>query len=187
MSHFGCCSMDTDYVVRFCKDVETRSQSGYDKFGRLNDVFVAGSGQYNFVQVNYTLNCWIDLYIRNFTMVIFNYVKTYSSGGLECICNVTFDSKCRINAELAIPCKKLGARVFEGLTVGFRLPSWEIVYIGMTQHGYNKAYNEYSFGKDLVQVSPDTGLGVTLSGSGVTGSSPTTLSPMLLNIDWTYT
>ncbi|KAM0043222.1 hypothetical protein Hdeb2414_s0010g00338701 [Helianthus debilis subsp. tardiflorus] len=37
--------------------------------------------------------------------------------------------------------------------------------------------------KPTVMVSPKTGLEVTLSGSAATGSPPTTLFPMLLNID----
>ncbi|KAI5418458.1 hypothetical protein KIW84_042913 [Lathyrus oleraceus] len=45
----------SDVVVRFCKDVESRSQTGYVDFGRFDrfNYFVAGSGQYDFVQEFY--------------------------------------------------------------------------------------------------------------------------------------
>uniref|UniRef100_A0A251T5F9 Uncharacterized protein n=1 Tax=Helianthus annuus TaxID=4232 RepID=A0A251T5F9_HELAN len=44
----------TDCAIRFCKDVETRSQSGYVGFGKFEgfNYFVAGSERYNFVQVS---------------------------------------------------------------------------------------------------------------------------------------
>ncbi|KAL6993510.1 hypothetical protein U1Q18_011622 [Sarracenia purpurea var. burkii] len=53
---------DSDLVVRFCKDVESRSQTGYVDFGRFDNFnyFVAGSGQVNFVQEFYNgdlINC----------------------------------------------------------------------------------------------------------------------------------
>ncbi|MFS8032035.1 hypothetical protein Hanom_Chr17g01552871 [Helianthus anomalus] len=35
--------------------------------------------------------------------------------------------------------------MFEGFTVGYHPRSWEIVYNGMTQYGYEKAYKDYSF------------------------------------------
>nr|GEZ37465.1 uncharacterized protein [Tanacetum cinerariifolium] len=125
--------------------------------------------------------------------------------GLDCVCNVTSESDCRVIVELAITCEKSGQRVFEGFTVGFHPRSWEVVYNGMTQYGYEQAYKDYSFDTDqsqvtlymtaiasvskLVQkptitVSPETGLEVTLSGSGANGSPPTTLSPTLLDISW---
>ncbi|GMP31822.1 hypothetical protein CsSME_00005884 [Camellia sinensis var. sinensis] len=53
---------DSDLVVRFCKDVESRSQTGYVDFGRFDksNFFVAGSGHVNFVQDFYNgdlINC----------------------------------------------------------------------------------------------------------------------------------
>lgn len=36
----------------------------------------------------------------------------------------------------------------------------------------------------LAQVSPELGLEVSLSGSGATGSQPTTLSPTILMVAW---
>ncbi|KAL4583306.1 hypothetical protein LXL04_007876 [Taraxacum kok-saghyz] len=81
-----------------------------------------------------------------------------------------------------------------------------MVYNGMTQIGYEKTHTDYSFDTDQSDVSlymtaiasfshlvkkkpsikvfPDTGLAVTLSGSGAIGTPPTTLSPTLLDINW---
>ncbi|KAF3960433.1 hypothetical protein CMV_014856 [Castanea mollissima] len=43
---------DSDLVIRFCKDVESRSQKGYVDFGRFDKLnyFVTGSGIVDFVQ-----------------------------------------------------------------------------------------------------------------------------------------
>ncbi|XP_071707266.1 uncharacterized protein [Rutidosis leptorrhynchoides] len=204
----------TDYVVRFCKDVETRAQQGYINFGRFDDFnyFVANSGKYKFVQEFYNgdlQHCETSYDKRGRTaqlnVICGDCPNARCKSGLECVCSATLDSDCRVIVELAIPCEKPGARVFEGFTVGFHPRSWEIVYNGMTQYGYEKAYKDYSFGTDetqvslymtaiaslsqlvqkpTIKVSPDTGLEVTLSGSGSTGSPPTTLSPTLLNINW---
>jgi hypothetical protein len=35
-----------------------------------------------------------------------------------------------------------------------------------------------------MQVNPAKGLSVTLTGSGLNGAMPTTLSPTVLNVDW---
>ncbi|CAB4318100.1 unnamed protein product [Prunus armeniaca] len=98
----------------------------------------------------------------------------------------------------AIPCEKPGPRVFKGFTVGFHPRSWELVYDGMTQLGYEKSHHEFSFGTEQTHVTfymtaiaslstlviPENGLEVKVSGSGATGSPPTTLSPTMLNVDW---
>ncbi|KAK2990434.1 hypothetical protein RJ640_011182, partial [Escallonia rubra] len=125
--------------------------------------------------------------------------------GHGCICNVTYESTCRVLVELAIRCQKQGQRVFQGFTVGFHPRSWELVYNGMTQPGFEKAYKEFSFKteqtrlalhmtaiaslstlvrKPIIKIFPEQGLEVKLSGSGATGSSPTTLSPTMLIVDW---
>nr|XP_043634822.1 uncharacterized protein LOC122605924 isoform X2 [Erigeron canadensis] len=204
----------TDFAVRFCTDVESRSNLGYVGFGRFDafHYFAAGSGQYDFVQEFYNgdLRLCEKTHDKRGRTAQLNIIcgdcpNARCKGGLECVCNVTFESDCRIIVELAIACEKPGARVFEGFTVGFHPRSWEIVYNGMTQYGYEKAYMDYSFDTDqsrlslymtaissisqlvtipTITVSPDTGLEVTLSGSAATGSPPTTLSPTLLNIDW---
>ncbi|KAJ0659844.1 hypothetical protein HanRHA438_Chr14g0653231 [Helianthus annuus] len=203
----------TDCAIRFCKDVETRSQSGYVGFGKFEgfNYFVAGSERYNFVQEFYNgdlQHCETTHDKRGRTaqlnIICGDCPNAQCKSELGCVCNVSFESDCRIIVELAIPCEKTGSRVFEGFTVGYHPRSWEIVYNGMTQYGYEKAYKDYSFDTDqsrvslymtavaslsqLVQkptvtVSPKTGLEVTLSGSAATGSPPTTLSPTLLNID----
>ncbi|KAH0984728.1 hypothetical protein GBA52_011905 [Prunus armeniaca] len=105
----------------------------------------------------------------------------------------------------AIPCEKPGPRVFKGFTVGFHPESWELVYDGMTQLGYEKSHHEFSFGTEqthvtlymtaiaslstlvqrpIIKILPENGLEVKVSGSGATGSPPTTLSPTMLNVDW---
>ncbi|MFS7897049.1 hypothetical protein Hanom_Chr00s006641g01735151 [Helianthus anomalus] len=53
------------------------------------------------------------------------------SGELGCVCNVSFESDCRIIVELAIPCEKPGSRVFEGFAVGYHPRSWEISRISL--------------------------------------------------------
>ncbi|KAK4394348.1 hypothetical protein Sango_1905600 [Sesamum angolense] len=94
-----------------------------------------------------------------------------------------------------------------GAEYSLTLPSraWNQVYNGMTQLGYEKAYNEFSFSneqrdvtlyltavashsglvqKPTIKVSPDEGLEVRLSGSGANGSPPTTLSPTMMLVEW---
>ncbi|KAJ6915928.1 hypothetical protein NC652_018559 [Populus alba x Populus x berolinensis] len=244
---------ETDVVIRFCKDVEARSQTGYVDFGRFNNFnhFVAGSGRVDFVQscnlihvflafilgegVSYVLKIlemlvaigkgpmqWKGYYNGDLLNCEQSYDKLgrtaqvniicgsclngQCKGELGCICNVTQESSCRIFVELAIPCEKPGPRVFEGFTVGFHPRSWEIVYNGLTQLGYEKSHHDFSFTteqtqvtlymtaiaslstlvrKPMIKILPEKGLKVTLSGSGVTGSPPTTLTPTLLNVEWT--
>ncbi|KAF9678265.1 hypothetical protein SADUNF_Sadunf07G0016900 [Salix dunnii] len=206
---------DTDVVIRFCKDVETRSQTGYVKFGRFNNFnrFVAGSGGVDFFQGYYNgdlLNCE-QSYDKLGRTAQVNIICGSCSNGqckgeLGCICNVTQESSCSVFVELAIPCEKPGPRAFEGFTIGFHPRSWEIVYNGMTQLGYEKSHHDFSFAteqtqvtlymtaiaslstlvrKPMIQILPEKGLEVTLSGSGATGSPPTTLTPTLLNVEWT--
>ncbi|KAH7519983.1 hypothetical protein FEM48_Zijuj08G0095300 [Ziziphus jujuba var. spinosa] len=204
----------TDLVVRFCKDVESRSQSGYVDFGRFDKFshFEAGSGQIDFVQGFYNgdlANCEhsYDKLGRTSQVNIIcgNCLSGDCRGGLGCICNITYHSTCRVFVELAIPCEKPGPRVFKGFTVGFHPRSWEIVYNGMTQLGFEKSHREFSFSteqddvvlymtaiaslstlvqKPVVKVFPDTGLEASISGSGASGNPPTTLSPTMLIIDW---
>ncbi|CAI9110845.1 OLC1v1010936C4 [Oldenlandia corymbosa var. corymbosa] len=206
---------DSDLVIRFCKDVETRSHAGYLDFGRFDKVshFVSGSGNVNFVQRYYNgdlMNCEqsFDKMGRTAQVSIIcgNCPNGQCRGGLGCVCDVTYESTCRVLVELAIPCAKPGPRVFEGFTVGFHPRSWEIVYNGMTQLGFEKARDDFSFSTDqthvvlymtaiasqsslvqkpTIKVSPEQGLEVRLSGSGSTGGAPTTLSPSTLLIDWT--
>ncbi|KAL3629637.1 hypothetical protein CASFOL_026859 [Castilleja foliolosa] len=233
---------DPDLVVRFCKDVETRSQQGYVDFGRFDKFnhFIASSGDTRFVQEYYNgdlIKCeksydklgrtaqgnveeWIhaakcavyhilnqnNLFLDSQVNIICgNCPNGKCVGGLGCICNVTYESTCRVLIDLAIPCVKPHLRVFEGFTVGFHRRSWEIVYDGMTQLGYEKAYDEFSFKteqrevtlyltavanfsnlvqKPTIKISPEEGLVVGLSGSGANGRPPTTLSPTMILLDW---
>ncbi|MFS7970317.1 hypothetical protein Hanom_Chr09g00819621 [Helianthus anomalus] len=192
----------TDCAIRFCKDVETRSQSGYIGFGKFEgfNYFVAGSERYNSVQFyNGDLQHCETSHDKRGRTAQLNIIcgdcpNAQCKSELGCVCNVSFESEWRIIVELAIPCEKPGSRVFEGFTVGYHPRSWEIVYIGMTQYGYEKAYKDYSFDTDQSRVSlymtavaslsqlvqkPT----VTVYSKSAIGSPPTTLSPTLLNID----
>ncbi|KDP37454.1 hypothetical protein JCGZ_08295 [Jatropha curcas] len=205
---------NVDLVVRFCKDVEQRSQMGYVDFGQFDKFnhFVAGSGRADFHQGFYNgdlANCELtyDKLGRTAQVDIIcgNCLNERCTGGSGCICNVTYESKCRVLVELAIPCEKRGPRVFEGFTVGFHPRSWEIVYNGMTQPGYEKSHQDFSFSTEqthvalymtaiaslstlvqtpIIKVYPEEGLKVRLSGSGAVGNPPTTLSPTILVVDW---
>lgn len=204
-----------DLVVRFCKDVESRSQTGYIDFGRYaaSNYFVEGSGSVNFVQNFYNgdlMNCEysVDKMGRTAQLNIIcgGCLNGACKGDIGCICNVSYDkTMCRVLVELAIPCGKRGPRVFKGFTVGFHPRSWEVVYNGMTQLGFEKPYHQFSFGteqtsaslyltaisslsglvgKPIFKVNPSEGLEVKLSGSGASGSTPTTLSPSVLIVNW---
>ncbi|WOL01231.1 hypothetical protein Cni_G09945 [Canna indica] len=206
---------DADLVVRFCKDVERRSQAGYIDFGHYetSNYFVAGSWPVDFIQGYYKgdlENCEHSFDKMGRTAQVEIICGSCSNrackGQVGCICSVTYDQKmCRVFVELAIPCTERGSRVFKGFTVGFNPRSWEVVYNGMTQIGYEKLHREFSFGteqthlslyltaisslsglvkKPFFKVSPDKGLVVKLTGSAESGRAPTTLSPTVLNIYW---
>uniref|UniRef100_A0A1D1Z1L6 Pyruvate kinase n=1 Tax=Anthurium amnicola TaxID=1678845 RepID=A0A1D1Z1L6_9ARAE len=184
---------DADLVVRFCKDVETRSQSGYIDFGHYSpfNYFSTGHGPIDFVQVN---------------IICGKCLNGICKGELGCICNVAYDSAtCRAVVELAIPCTRRGPRVFPGFTVGFHPRSWEVVYNGLTQLGFEQVHREFSFGTEQTHVSlyltatsslshlvgkptfkvyPEKGLEVKLSGSRADDRPPTTLSPAILIVNW---
>lgn len=206
---------DGDLVVRFCKDVEFRSQMGYIDFGRFetSKYFVAGSGSIDFIQGFYNgdlTNCEHTFDKLGRTAQVNIICGSCLSGGCKgefgCICNKTYDSsKCRVIVEIAIPCAKHESRVFEGFTVGFHPRTWEVVYNGLTQIGFEKLHHEFSFGTDQLQVPlyltaisslaglvgkpsykvyPDEGLEIGLSGSAASGVAPTTLSPSVLLLNW---
>ncbi|XP_038997571.1 uncharacterized protein LOC120122500 [Hibiscus syriacus] len=205
---------DSDLVIRFCKDVESRSQTGYVDFGRYDkyNYSVSGSGHVYLVQEFYNgdlLNCehTFDKMGRTAQVNIIcgNCLNGQCKGQQSCICNVTYESTCRVIVDLAIPCEKSGPRIFEGFTVGFHPRSWEIVYNGLTQLGFEKSHRDFSFSteqhhvtlyltaiasrsnlvqKPVVKVFPENGPEVKLSGSGATGKPPTTLSPSTLLLDW---
>ncbi|KAH9711250.1 G-protein coupled receptor [Citrus sinensis] len=191
---------DSDLVIRFCKDVERRSQMGYVDFGRFDGFngFVAGSGHVDFVQ---------GFYNGDLLKCEDSYDKRGRTAQVNIICGNCSNGQCKGLAfvELAIPCEKPGPRVFEGFTVGFNPRSSEIVYNGMTQIGFEMSHHEFSFRTEQInvalyisaiasvstlvrkpsfKVSPEKGLNVKLSGSGATGSPPTTLSPTVLIVDW---
>ncbi|KAK4772111.1 hypothetical protein SAY86_013886 [Trapa natans] len=203
-----------DLVVRFCKDVETRSNTGYVDFGRFDKFnhFVAGSRQVDFVQRYYggdLHNCESSYdklgRTAQVNIICDRCLNRQCKGELGCICNVSYESTCRVIVELSLPCEKRGPRVFEGFTVGFHPRSWEIVYNGMTQQGYDKSNSDFSFTTEqthialymtavasvaslvqqpIIKVVPEEGLELRSSGSAMTGSSGTTLSPSVLILDW---
>ncbi|CAA6661160.1 unnamed protein product [Spirodela intermedia] len=206
---------DADLVVRFCKDVETRSQTGYLDFGHFSpfNYFTAGSGPITFVQEFYIgdlAKCEnsFDKMGRTAQVNIIcgKCLNGVCKGDLGCICNVAYDSTmCRVFVELAIPCIRQGSRVFAGFTAGFHPRTWEVVYDGLTQLGFEQARREFSFGTEQTHVSlyltamtslsdlvgkptfkvyPEKGLEVKLSGSGADGRPPTTLSPTILIVNW---
>ncbi|CAL1394679.1 unnamed protein product [Linum trigynum] len=93
----------TDLVVRFCKDVETRSQTGYIDFGRFNSPksFHTGSGQVDFVQdfYNSDLVNGENSYDKLGRTAQVNILCGGCSNGackgiLGCICNFTYESTC---------------------------------------------------------------------------------------------
>ncbi|RYR80019.1 hypothetical protein Ahy_A01g004803 isoform C [Arachis hypogaea] len=200
----------TDLAVRFCKDVESRSQTGYVDFGRFDkyNYFVAGSHESDFVQEFYNgdlMGCEqsYDKMGRTAQVNIIcgSCLNGQCKGRPGCICNVTYESNCRVSVELALPCEKPGPQVFQGFTVGFHPRSWEIVYNGMTQFGFEKPNRDFSFdagqsqvvlfmtavashsslvGKPSLKVLPEKGLEIRLSGSANHGKPPTTLSPTML-------
>ncbi|CAN1122040.1 hypothetical protein LINPERPRIM_LOCUS2547, partial [Linum perenne] len=187
---------------------------GYIDFGRFNKPysFHPGSGHVDFVQDFYNgdlVNCEnsYDKLGRTakVNLLCGSCLNGACRGGLGCICNFTYESSCRVVIDLAVPCEKPGPRVFQGFTVGFHPRSWEIVYDGFTQPGFEKPKREFSFDteqnvvalymtavaslsalvkKPIIQVHPGKGLGVALSGSAASGAPPTTLSPSMLILEW---
>ncbi|CAL5197544.1 unnamed protein product [Lathyrus oleraceus] len=204
----------SDVVVRFCKDVESRSQTGYVDFGRFDrfNYFVAGSGQYDFVQEFYNgdlMGCEQSYDKMGRTAQVNVICGSCPNGQCKgrpgCICHVAHESNCRVLIELAISCEKPGPQIFQGFTVGFHPRSWELVYNGMTQFGFEKTHHDFSFQtsqtqvvlftsaiaslsslvrKPILKVLPNDGLRVKLSGSAASGKPPTTLSPTMLILDW---
>ncbi|XP_057445374.1 uncharacterized protein LOC130737579 isoform X2 [Lotus japonicus] len=97
----------SDLVIRFCKDVERRSQTGYVDFGRFDrfNYFVAGSGQSDFVQEFYNgdlMGCeqTFDKMGRTeqVNIICGSCLNGQCKGRPGCICNVTYESKCRIQS-----------------------------------------------------------------------------------------
>ncbi|CAL5373256.1 unnamed protein product [Camellia sinensis] len=80
---------DSDLVVRFCKDVESRSQTGYVDFGRFDksNFFVAGSGHVNFVQ---------DFYNGDLINCERSYDKMGRTTQVNIICGSCPNGKCKV-------------------------------------------------------------------------------------------
>ncbi|XP_020520763.1 uncharacterized protein LOC18430636 isoform X2 [Amborella trichopoda] len=201
---------DSDLVVRFCKDVESRSQMGYVDFGRYEPslYFIASSGSGNFVQEFHSgdlTNCELhsfDKMGRTAQVNIFcgrcsdrETCKGFLLSWLFLVVIVVHEFLRVSQLDFIHDHGKLYERFL--LII--------VVYNGMTQMGFEKPYHEFSFGTDQTivslyltaistlsnlvgkpsfEVNPSKGLEVKLSGSGAKGSPPTTLSPTILNVNW---
>uniref|UniRef100_A0A2P2KB59 Uncharacterized protein LOC103340144 isoform X1 n=1 Tax=Rhizophora mucronata TaxID=61149 RepID=A0A2P2KB59_RHIMU len=79
---------DKDLVVRFCKDVETRSQTGYVDFGRFDrfSYFDAGSGNIDFVQ---------GFYNGDLTYCEGSYDKWGRTAHVDIICGSCLNGQCK--------------------------------------------------------------------------------------------
>nr|GEU50302.1 At4G36440-like protein [Tanacetum cinerariifolium] len=125
----------TDYAIRFCK---------YAKVEHDKDMLVLEDIMASILLLGHT---------AQLNIICGDCPNARCKSGLDCVCKVTSESNCRVIVELAITCEKSGQRVFEGFTVGFHSRSWEVVYNGMTQYGYEKPYKDYSFDMDQSRVS----------------------------------
>eukprot|EP00249_Psilotum_nudum_P012542 c23845_g1_i1 orf=393-1616(+) len=155
----------SDFSLRFCNDVENRSDAGYVDYGRFSpdSIFVAGSGEVDFVQeyrYGDLKNCEHNGYNKMGRDAQINILcgscsgETSCTGDHGCICNVTYDpSLCRAVAMFAISCGPRGPHVFPGFTVGFNPRGWEVVYNGITQWGFYKPFLDYRIETDQTIVS----------------------------------
>lgn len=155
---------ESDLAVRFCNDVQHRSDSGYVDFGHFTPInyFAHGTGNTDFVQEYYfgdLQHCehyGFDKMGRSAQVNIIcgncsNRATCRDESG--CICNVSYDTSCRAIVELALSCSQPSSRVFQGFTIGFHPRAWELVYNGITQWGYEKPQYGYSFGTKETKVS----------------------------------
>ncbi|XP_065019273.1 uncharacterized protein LOC135583780 isoform X3 [Musa acuminata AAA Group] len=157
---------DADLVVRFCKDVEHRSQVGYVDFGRYetSNYFVSGSGPVDFVQGYYNgdlKNCESSFDKMGRTAQVEIICGSCLNGACKgepgCICSVNYDqTMCSFGTEQT--------------------------HVSL----YLTAVSSLSrlVKKPHFKVNPNKGLEVKLTGSAESGRAPTTLSPTVLNIYW---
>ncbi|EFJ21407.1 hypothetical protein SELMODRAFT_176312 [Selaginella moellendorffii] len=206
-------SNNGDFVLRFCKDVQLRSNKGYVNYGRFVPL-LSTSENGNFVQhynqgdLQGCENNGFDLSGRNSEVSVScgRCDGTSCTDSFGCICNVTStQSSCSSKIVAAVKCSEGGPRVIKGFTVGFSPRGREIVENGITQWGYDKFHSDYSFSteqravslyftaptalsrfvkKPSFTVKPSKGLTVQLAGSAAEGESPTTESPTVLSVDW---
>ncbi|KAL6627657.1 hypothetical protein ACP70R_031383 [Stipagrostis hirtigluma subsp. patula] len=191
-------SPPSDLAVEFCKDVQKRSQGGYIEFGHFvsSHSFLTGSEPIDFIQKFHygdLVHCESTFEKMGRTAQV-NIICGHCSNKVckdeqGCVCSVSYDEMmCSVVVELAIRCAKSGPRVFKGFSVGFHPRSSEISFQTEQVHVslYLSAMSSLSglVGKPTFKVNPAKGLGVTLTGSGVNGAMPTTLSPTVLNVDW---
>ncbi|CAM8902300.1 unnamed protein product [Rhodiola kirilowii] len=138
---------EADLAVRFCKDVETRSQTGYVDFGRYGtlDYFVVGSGSINFVQEYYNgdlANCETT------------YDKMGRSAQVNIICGKCPDRQCK-EFWLSLPShvRSLDHGYLEASQLVFIHGHGKLlVYNGLTQLGFEKSHHEFSFRTEQTRV-----------------------------------
>ncbi|XP_059075589.1 uncharacterized protein LOC131074131 isoform X1 [Cryptomeria japonica] len=153
-----------DLEIRFCNDVQRRSDEGYINFGHFApfNYFVPGNGNADFVQEYYfgdLQHCEFYTNKLGRTAQVNIICGNCSNGAtckdeIGCICSVSYNSpSCRVIVELAISCGQPGPRIFQGFTVGFHPRAWEVVYNGITQWGYEEPRYGFSFGTEETKVS----------------------------------
>lgn len=153
----------SDLVVRFCKDVQKRSQEGYVEFGRFvsSRSFLTGSEPIGYIQKLHNgdlVHCETTFEKMGRTAQV-NIICGHCSNKVckdeqGCICSISYHERmCRVIVELAIPCVKSGPRVFKGFTVGLYPRSSEIVYNGFTQLGFEQLHHGFSFQTEQIHVS----------------------------------
>ncbi|KAJ1283196.1 hypothetical protein BS78_03G109500 [Paspalum vaginatum] len=176
----------SDLVVRFCKDVQKRSQDGYIDFGRYvsSRSFLTGSEPIDYIQKLHNgdlVRCETTFEKMGRTAQVNIICGNCSNKACKdeqgCICSISYHERmCRVIVELAIPCAKSGPRVFKGFTVGFYPRSSEIVYNGFTQLGFEQLHHGFSFQTEQIHVSMY--LSAMSSLSGLLGKPVFKVNPM---------
>ncbi|WVZ71723.1 hypothetical protein U9M48_020272 [Paspalum notatum var. saurae] len=176
----------SDLVVRFCKDVQKRSQEGYINFGRYvsSRAFITGSEPIDYIQKLHNgdlVRCETTFEMMGRTAQVNIICGSCSNKACKdergCICGISYHERmCRVIVELAIPCAKSGPRLFKGFTVGFYPRSSEIVYNGFTQLGFEQLHHEFSFQTEQIHVSMY--LSAMSSLSGLLGKPVFKVNPM---------
>lgn len=150
----------SDLVVRFCEDVQNRSQNGYVNYGRFDPqkIFMKGSGEFDFLQVyryGDLVHCehnGYNLMGREAEVNIICgvcYGKVFCKDDFGCICNISYHHKfCRVKVVIAINCSSPGSHILPGLSIGFNPKGWEVVNNGITQSGFYRPVHDFSYGTE---------------------------------------
>lgn len=147
----------SDLVVRFCRDVQNRSQNGYVNYGRFapENLFTNGSSEVDFIQFyryGDLIHCEHNGYELMGRETKVNIICARCADGAPCkddfgcICNVSYDhTLCRVEVVVAINCSGHTPRIVPGFTIGFSARGGEVVDNGITQWGFFKDFYDYSF------------------------------------------